>query len=57
MQAVAPTSPARPIPNRTGGQLLVECLRQEKVRHVFLVPGESYLAALDALYDAPEIRL
>ncbi|MEE8144384.1 MAG: thiamine pyrophosphate-binding protein, partial [Kiloniellales bacterium] len=25
--------------------------------HVFCVPGESYLAVLDALYDAPEIAV
>ncbi|HUJ76640.1 MAG TPA: thiamine pyrophosphate-dependent enzyme [bacterium] len=57
MQAVAPKSTAGSAPSLTGGQLLVECLRQEGIRHAFLVPGESYLAALDALYDAPEIRL
>jgi acetolactate synthase-1/2/3 large subunit len=42
---------------RTGGQILVEALRREGVRHVFGVPGESYLGALDAFYDAPEMRL
>jgi len=41
----------------TGGKALIECLRREKVRHVFNVPGESFLAALDAFYDAPEIRV
>jgi acetolactate synthase I/II/III large subunit len=41
----------------TGGQILVEGLRREGVKHVFCVPGESYLGALDALYDAPEIRI
>jgi len=41
----------------TGGQALVECIAQEGVRHVFNVPGESYLGALDAFYDHPEIRL
>ena len=41
----------------TGAQNLVECLRQQDVKHAFLVPGESYLAVLDALTDAPEIKL
>ncbi|MEZ5590328.1 MAG: thiamine pyrophosphate-binding protein [Gammaproteobacteria bacterium] len=42
---------------RTGGQLLVECLRANGVELAFAVPGESYLAVLDAFYDVPEIRL
>jgi acetolactate synthase-1/2/3 large subunit len=42
---------------RTGGQVLVDCIRREGVRHVFNVPGESYLGALDAFFDVPEIRL
>lgn len=37
---------------RTGGQVLVDQLRIHGVRHVFCVPGESYLAVLDALHDA-----
>lgn len=41
----------------TGGQAVVECLRREGVRHVFNVPGESFLDLLDKLYDAPEIQL
>jgi len=41
----------------TGGEILVECLKREGVQHVFCVPGESYLGALDALYDAPEIHV
>jgi len=41
----------------TGGQVVVEGLRREGVKHVFCVPGESYLGALDALYDARDIRL
>ena len=35
--------------------ILVETLRQHGVDRVFRVPGESYLAVIDALYDAPEI--
>ncbi len=37
---------------RTGGQLVVDALRAHGVDTVFCVPGESYLAVLDALYDA-----
>jgi Thiamine pyrophosphate-requiring enzymes [acetolactate synthase, pyruvate dehydrogenase (cytochrome), glyoxylate carboligase, phosphonopyruvate decarboxylase] len=37
---------------RPGGKILVDQLRAHGVRHVFCVPGESYLAVLDALYDA-----
>jgi acetolactate synthase I/II/III large subunit len=45
-------------PQRTGGQILVECLQTHGVEMAFCVPGESYLAVLDALYDAREqIRL
>ncbi len=44
------TSPAN---TRTGGQILVDQLVVQGVEHVFCVPGESYLAALDALHDAP----
>jgi acetolactate synthase I/II/III large subunit len=43
---------------RTGGQLLVDQLRIHQTDTVFCVPGESFLAVLDALYDASsEIRL
>jgi acetolactate synthase-1/2/3 large subunit len=37
---------------RTGGQVLVDQLRLHGVDHVFCVPGESYLAVLDALHDS-----
>jgi acetolactate synthase-1/2/3 large subunit len=36
---------------RTGGQVLIDQLRIHGVDHIFGVPGESYLAALNALYD------
>ena len=36
---------------RSGGQLLVDCLIALGARHSFGVPGESYLAVLDALHD------
>jgi acetolactate synthase I/II/III large subunit len=42
---------------RTGGQVLIDALKIHGVDTVFCVPGESYLAALDALHDAPEIKL
>ncbi len=32
--------------------MLVEQLIAQRVTHVFCVPGESYLAVLDALYDS-----
>ena len=42
---------------RTGGQVLIDALKIHGVDTAFCVPGESYLAALDALVDAPEIKL
>jgi acetolactate synthase I/II/III large subunit len=36
---------------RTGGQVVVDQLAIHGVELVFCVPGESYLAVLDALYD------
>src|SRR5450432_2555983 len=38
--------------SRTGGQILVDQLVAQGVNRVYCVPGESYLAALDALYDS-----
>lgn len=38
----------------TGARLLVEALVTQGVERVFCVPGESYLAVLDALYDVRE---
>ncbi|MCA0399890.1 MAG: thiamine pyrophosphate-binding protein [Proteobacteria bacterium] len=37
---------------RTGGQILVDQLVKQGVDDIFCVPGESYLAVLDALHDA-----
>ncbi|MCF1433319.1 thiamine pyrophosphate-binding protein [Agrobacterium vitis] len=37
---------------RTGGQLIVEALKANGVKRVACVPGESYLAVLDALVDS-----
>ncbi|MBP3982386.1 thiamine pyrophosphate-binding protein [Acidovorax sp. JG5] len=39
---------------KTGAQLLVATLKAHGADHVFCVPGESYLAVLDALYDESE---
>jgi acetolactate synthase-1/2/3 large subunit len=36
---------------RTGGQLIVEALKANGVRRISCVPGESFLAVLDALHD------
>src|SRR5579859_5556233 len=36
---------------RTAAEILVDQLRIHGVRHVFCVPGESYLAVLDAFHD------
>ncbi|GAA0779131.1 thiamine pyrophosphate-binding protein [Roseibium denhamense] len=36
---------------KTGGELLVEALGLHGAKRVFCVPGESYLAVLDALHD------
>lgn len=37
---------------KTGGQLIVEALEANGAGRVFCVPGESYLAVLDALHDS-----
>ena len=47
------SSETSPILHRTGGQILVDQLVLHGVQHIFCVPGESYLAVLDALHDAP----
>src|SRR3984957_11610459 len=39
----------------TGGQMVAQVLRRQQVERVFCVPGESYLAVLDALVDFPDI--
>jgi acetolactate synthase I/II/III large subunit len=61
MQQTAPHRPAASAANlkpRTGGQILVDALKIHGVDLAFDVPGESFLAVLDALYDAREqIRL
>ena len=41
---------------RNGGQILIDALLAQGTDHVFCVPGESFLAALDALHDHDAIR-
>ena len=44
------------MPAQSGGRLLVDCLVAQGCDRVFTVPGESFLAVLDALHDTPEIE-
>ncbi|SOD91716.1 thiamine pyrophosphate-binding protein [Caenispirillum bisanense] len=37
---------------KTGGRLIVDALAAQGVERVFCIPGESYLAVLDALHDS-----
>lgn len=39
-----------------GGRLLVDCLIVQGCDRIFAVPGESFLAVLDALHDSPEVQ-
>jgi acetolactate synthase-1/2/3 large subunit len=39
-----------------GGRLLVDCLIAQGANRIFTVPGESFLAVLDALHDSPEVQ-
>jgi acetolactate synthase-1/2/3 large subunit len=40
-----------------GGHAVAQCVRNEGVKHVFSVPGESYIAVVDGLYNCPEVKL
>ena len=42
---------------RTGGRILVDALLAQGCDRIFAVPGESFLAVLDALHDTPAIDL
>ncbi|WP_084462741.1 thiamine pyrophosphate-binding protein [Oceanibaculum pacificum] len=57
LSAAGRVSEASTATARTGAQLLVDTLQANGVDRAFCVPGESYLAVLDALHDAPEIEL
>ena len=37
---------------RSGGQLIVDALEANGCQRIFCIPGESYLAVLDALHDS-----
>src|SRR5947209_19116351 len=38
---------------RTGGQVLIDQLVIQGVQRAYCIPGESYLAALDAMFGGP----
>ncbi|HXG52891.1 MAG TPA: thiamine pyrophosphate-dependent enzyme [candidate division Zixibacteria bacterium] len=40
-----------------GGHAVAQCLRNEGVRYVFCVPGESHIAVIDGLYGMADVRL
>jgi acetolactate synthase-1/2/3 large subunit len=42
---------------RTGGRILVDNLVAQGCDRIFHVPGESFLAVLDALHDTPQVDL
>ncbi|OZI67262.1 thiamine pyrophosphate-binding protein [Bordetella genomosp. 11] len=46
---------ASTLASRTGGQVLVDALRLHGVDTAFCVPGESFLAAIDAFHDARDV--
>src|SRR5215510_2880694 len=48
-------SPGEPMPRRAA-DLLVDCLAAHGIDRVFCVPGESYLAVLDALHHSNAIQ-
>ncbi|QPC88243.1 thiamine pyrophosphate-binding protein [Mesorhizobium sp. NBSH29] len=41
---------------KSGGKLIVDALEANGVDRIYCVPGESYLAVLDALHDSNQIR-
>ncbi|WP_086608238.1 thiamine pyrophosphate-binding protein [Erythrobacter donghaensis] len=49
------TDSTRPEGTRTAAALLVDCLAMQGATRIFTVPGESFLAVLDALPDRPQI--
>jgi len=50
-------SGAPPAVRRSGGRILVDQLLIQGCDRIFTVPGESFLAVLDALHDSPAIEL
>jgi len=47
----------QPAGARTGGRILVDGLVAQGCERLFTVPGESFLAVLDAAYDTPAIEV
>ena len=37
--------------NKTGGSVLVECLVNNQAEFIYIVPGESFLGALNAFFE------
>ncbi len=52
-----PIVAAMETPTRTGGRILVDQLLAQGCERIFTVPGESFLAVLDALHDTPQIQV
>ena len=48
------TSQTKP---RSGAEVLIDALNINGVEHIYCIPGESFLAALDALFDRTQISL
>ena len=44
------------LPMRTGGQILIDTLADQGIRHIFTVPGESFLPVLDAMHADPRVQ-
>ncbi len=42
---------------RSAAELLVECLAEQGTSRIFTVPGESFLAVLDALHDRADVAV
>jgi len=55
MAVTAGTPPKTPL--KSGGRILVDALCAQGVDRIHCVPGESYLAVLDALHDTPQIEV
>jgi acetolactate synthase-1/2/3 large subunit len=51
--ALKPIAVAESGAPRSGGRILADAMLRNGVERAFCVPGESYLALLDALYDSP----
>jgi len=51
------TDSTSPQATRSAAALLVDCLAEQGASRIFTVPGESFLAVLDALPDRPEIEV